>query len=148
MSNPDAELIATYKRLVSAAAQAAKNAYAPYSHEPRGAALLTQDGQIICGVTVEIATFGASIAAEINAVCQAVALGHRHFKAIAIAPYSNPSGNARQFIAEFGINVDLVMGTEEGVQVISLKELLPLHFGPDNMGDSKVKGVATSGGAL
>jgi cytidine deaminase len=145
MSKLDQELTASYTQLVEAARAAAKNAYAPYSHKPQGAAVLTEDGQIICGVTVELASYSYSISAEINAVTQAVALGHRHFKAIAIEPYSNPSGPARQFIAEFGINVDLVRGTDSGVQVISLKELLPYHFGPDNIETGKVIRDATSG---
>jgi cytidine deaminase len=145
MPKLDVGLAATYNSLVEAARAAAKNAYAPYSKKPQGAAVLTADGQIICGVTVELATYSFSISAEINAVTQAVALGHRHFQAIAIEPYSNPSGPARQFIAEFGTDVDLVRGTPSGIQVISLKELLPYHFGPDNIEAEKASRNATNG---
>ncbi len=146
MSKLNQELVATYKQLVVAARAAAKNAYAPYTHKAQGAAVLTHSGDIVCGVTVELATYSFSTSAEICAVAQAVALGHRKFRAIAIDPYSNPSGPARQFIAEFGIDVDLVKGTEDGVQVIPLRELLPYHFGPDNIEAEKVGRSATNGG--
>lgn len=133
MPKLDVEKAAAYKKLVDAARAAAKNAYAPYTNKPQGAAVLTKSGDIVCGVTVELATYSFSTGAEINAVAQAVALGHRSFQAIAIDPYSNPSGPARQFIAEFGIGVDLVQGTTDGVKVIPLADLLPYHFGPDNL---------------
>jgi len=134
-----------YKDLVEAARQAATRAYAPYSKKPQGAAVLTSGGEIVCGVTVESASLGASLGAEINALTQAVALGHRSFKAIAIEPYSHPSGVARQIIAEFGIDCDLVKGTATGVEVYSMRTLLPHHFGPDNLQTKHEKDNATRG---
>jgi cytidine deaminase len=147
MPKLDATVSATYSALVEAARDAAKNAYAPYTRKPQGAAVLTSGGEIVCGVTVELCTYSFSTSAEINAVTQAVAQGHRHFKAIAIDPYSHPSGPARQFIAEFGIDVDLVQGTADGIQVIPLRQLLPYHFGPDNIDLDEIHGEATDGGA-
>jgi cytidine deaminase len=146
MQKLDAQKAASYKNLVDAARAAAKNAYAPYTKRPQGAAVLTKSGDIVCGVTVELATYSFSTAAEINAVAQAVALGHRSFQAIAIDPYSNPSGPARQFIAEFGIGVDMVQGTANGVKVTPLAELLPFHFGPENLVAEKAIRDTTTGG--
>jgi len=134
-----------YKELVEAAREAATRAYAPYSKKPQGAAVLTAGGDIVCGVTVESASLGASLGAEINALTQAVALGHRRFKAIAIEPYSHPSGVARQIIAEFGIDCDLVKGTPTGVEVYPMRTLLPHHFGPDNLEAERLKRDATRG---
>ncbi|MBS1997777.1 MAG: cytidine deaminase [Cyanobacteria bacterium SZAS LIN-2] len=141
-----------YTALVQAARQAAKNAYAPYTNKGQGAAVLTESGEIFCGVTVEIASYVGSTTAEINAVTQAIAHGHRKFKAIAIEPYTHPSGMARQFIAEFGIDCDLVKGTDNSVdadvEVFPLKDLLPMHFGPENIEAEKRNRDATSGSAV
>jgi len=140
-----------YKELVEAAREAATRAYAPYSQKPQGAAVLTASGAIVCGVTVESASLGASLGAEINAITQAVALGHRQFQAIAIEPYSHPSGIARQIIAEFGIDCQLVKGTGTGkdmsLEIYPMSNLLPHHFGPDNLDMEKIKEIATRGSA-
>jgi cytidine deaminase len=122
-----------YKALIEAAAQAAQHAYAPYTNKAQGAAVLTESGEIVCGSTVEIASYSASVTADIAAISQAVARGHRRFKAIAIVPYSPPSGNARQFMAEFGIHLELLEAIEDGYRIIALSDLLPHHFGPDNI---------------
>ncbi|NBR78023.1 MAG: cytidine deaminase, partial [Microbacteriaceae bacterium] len=44
--------------LKSAAIAAMKNAYAPYSHFPVGAAALVDDGRIVSGCNVENASYG------------------------------------------------------------------------------------------
>jgi len=143
----DPKLASAYRELVRAAATAAKNAYAPYSNKPQGAAVLTESGEIISGATVEISTYSHSCSAEINALTQAIALGHRRFKAIAIEPYANPSGVSRQFIAEFGIDVDIVYSTAGGIKILPLRELLPFHFGPANLEAHEKAVGATGGGA-
>ena len=122
-----------YLQLLKAAQTASLNAYAPYTKQGQGAAILTADGSIICGATVEIASYSNSVSAEIAAVCQAVAQGHHTFRALAIEPFSLPSGNARQFLAEFGIHLELIKGTPSGYEIIHLKDLLPHHFGPVNI---------------
>jgi cytidine deaminase len=82
------------------------NAYAPYSKFRVGAALLCEDGTIVTGVNVENRSFGLTICAERNAICAAVAMGHRNFKALAIStPDSSepvgPCGACRQVMGEF-----------------------------------------------
>ena len=47
--------------LKSAAIAAMKNAYAPYSHFPVGAAALVDDGRIVSGCNVENASYGLSL---------------------------------------------------------------------------------------
>jgi len=42
-----------YEHLFEQAMEAAKNAYAPYSHFRVGAALLLDDGSVVTGVNVE-----------------------------------------------------------------------------------------------
>ena len=50
--------------LESAAVDAMKNAYAPYSKFPVGAAALTGDGRIVSGCNVENASYGLTLCAE------------------------------------------------------------------------------------
>jgi cytidine deaminase len=128
------ERLAEYKALVDCAKQAAEAAYAPYSKTAQGAALLSADGKIFKGSKMECAAFGGAVGAETAALTAAISEGVRKFKAIAIHPSAYPSGASRQMLAEFGINLDVVVEKTDGqLEVINLKELLPLHFGPDNL---------------
>ena len=56
----------------SAAVEARKNAYAPYSKYKVGAALLLRNGVIVPGCNVENASYGGTICAERSAFCAAV----------------------------------------------------------------------------
>jgi cytidine deaminase len=94
------------KELYRAAYAAAKNAYAPYSRFPVGAALLMEDGAVITGVNVENRSFGLTNCAERTAVFTACALGYRTFAALAVAaPQADypvgPCGACRQVLSEF-----------------------------------------------
>ncbi|MDR2543621.1 MAG: cytidine deaminase [Treponema sp.] len=86
----------------------AKMAYAPYSKFRVGAALLCKDGSIVTGVNVENRSFGLTTCAERNAVSTAIAMGQRHFLALAVCtPDSEepvgPCGACRQVLSEFMI---------------------------------------------
>ncbi len=119
--------------LLQAASEIAARAYAPYSKLNRGAALLTESGQIYAGCNVEIASYGGSLCAEMSAVSAAVASNHRKFKAIALTPPAYPCGICRQMLVEFGINIDIIIEENGKAKAIPLKDLLPHHFGPDNL---------------
>ncbi len=62
----------TDKELLSMAAEAAENAYAPYSGFRVGAALECADGSVFLGCNVENASFGDTLCAERTAVVKAV----------------------------------------------------------------------------
>lgn len=105
-----------------------------------GAAVLTSKGDIIVGANVENASYGAAICAERTALTRCVMEGLRSFQAIAIAsdqedPIS-PCGICRQFIREFGLKIDIHMVSNDGKKVVkkTLEELLPMSFGPENLG--------------
>ncbi|GMO50261.1 MAG: cytidine deaminase [Treponemataceae bacterium] len=94
------------KELYRIAHDAAKNAYAPYSHFPVGAALLLKDGTVVIGVNVENRSFGLTNCAERTAIFSACAQGCRTFAALAIAtPKADypvgPCGACRQVMSEF-----------------------------------------------
>jgi len=119
--------------LLQAASEISARAYSPYSKLNRGAAVLTETGEIYRGCNVEIASYGGSLCAEMSAISAAVANNHRKFKAISLSPPSYPCGICRQMLVEFGINIDIVIEDKGASKVIPLKELLPFHFGPDNL---------------
>lgn len=128
------ERLAEYKELVDCAKKAADSAYAPYSKMPQGAAVLSVDGRMYKGSKMECAAYGGAVCAETAALTAAVSEGVRKFKAIAIHPAEYPCGSTRQMLAEFGIDLDVVTENADGqLNVVNLKDLLPSHFGPDNL---------------
>ena len=122
-------------RLVRAARNAAKNAYAPYSNFPVGAAVLAGSGKIFQGVNVENASYGLCNCAERTAVFTALASGERQIKAVAIyTPTSTPTspcGACRQVINEFGPTALIVSVCDAAARLeMTLDRLLPSSFGP------------------
>ncbi len=123
--------------LVARALDARRRAYAPYSSFLVGAALRADDGSIIDGCNVENASYGLCICAERTAVASAVASGHRHFTAIAIAtassPPAAPCGMCRQVLAEFlsgpSDDLDIVLVNDRGQrEVTTLRTIFPGIF--------------------
>lgn len=123
--------------LVELARQAREQAYAPYSHFPVGAALLTKSGQVFTGANVENAVLGLSVCAERNAIFQAVAQGEREFEAIAVVtgPGVTPCGMCRQVMQEFddGSLRIIVADLAGNARTYTLNELLPDAFGADHL---------------
>ncbi|GAW93434.1 cytidine deaminase [Calderihabitans maritimus] len=123
----------TFKRLLEEADKAKSKAYAPYSRFSVGAALLTRSGKIFSGCNVENASYGLTICAERVAVVKAISEGERYFHAIAVIAdagvYCRPCGACLQFLAEFGTDIQVVMGNPKGeYEVKTVAELLPMNF--------------------
>jgi len=118
--------------LARAAIEARDQAYAPHSHFYVGAALMTNGGEIVTGCNVENASYSLSLCAERGAVVAAVAQGHRKWRGIAIASVEGvtPCGACRQFLAEFGLDICVVMvNVIDGQRrVRKLAQLLPEAF--------------------
>lgn len=120
--------------LIKAAAQARKNAYAPYSKFTVGAAVVGGSGKTYTGCNVENSSFGATICAERVAIGQAIAAGETKITQVAIIASSKepctPCGICRQVISEFGPQAEIICASEDGrkIEKYTIKELLPHSF--------------------
>ncbi len=121
------------QRLIDAAMAARRQAYAPYSKFAVGAAIETPSGDLFTGCNVENASYGLTICAERVAVCAAVAAGEREFVGCAVVTSGGamPCGACRQFLAEFGERLPVLIVDAESGEVIAeadIAELLPGRF--------------------
>lgn len=134
------------KLLASKALEMRSVSYSPYSGFCVGAALLTDSGEIYTGCNIENAAYTPTNCAERTAFFKAVSEGKRNFRAIAIAggmrdaelplELCAPCGVCRQVMMEFcepeTFEIILVR-SETDYQVVTLKEMLPMGFGPGNL---------------
>lgn len=121
--------------LIEKAQDVAQNAYAPYSKFRVGAAVLT-DRSIYLGTTVENASFGLTICAEVVALSAAVAAGDITVRAIAIACIDAVAGDplserllcgvCRQWISELAPDASIYIAGID--RVFTIGELLPNAF--------------------
>ncbi|GAB4423594.1 MAG: cytidine deaminase [Anaerolineae bacterium] len=122
--------------LLAQAIEARQQSYSPYSHYAVGAALLTRGGKIYLGCNIENAGYTASVCAERVAIFKAIFDGERDFVAIAVATANGgaPCGVCRQVMREFAPDLTVVLGDTSGqYQVLTLPDLLPHSFGPENL---------------
>ncbi|MBP5165649.1 MAG: cytidine deaminase [Oscillospiraceae bacterium] len=129
----------TDRELIQAAADASKNAYAPYSGFAVGAALECTDGTVFTGCNVENAAYGSTMCAEQAAVAKAVSEGRRSFRRIAIVSasgkeYCMPCGSCRQVLSEFSPDMEVLAVRGDGRYVsYALDELLFHSYNRDNL---------------
>ena len=123
--------------LLAEAHAAREQSYAPYSRFRVGAALLCRDGSVVRGCNVENVSYGLSVCAERTAVGNAIVAGQRDFVAIAVATAdpsgTPPCGMCRQVLYEFAPELVVVMETKDGSEQITVAELLPRGFGPEDL---------------
>lgn len=120
-------------KLIKAAFDARKKAYAPYSNFKVGAALQTTDGRVYTGCNVENSSYGLTVCAERVAIAKAVSDGAKKFKAMAVVTSSKkveyPCGACRQVIAEFAPKIKIILANTKGdVKRTSISKLLPKVF--------------------
>ena len=131
-------------QLIQEAITAMQYSYSPYSHFRVGAALLTKSGKIYRGCNIENAAYTPTNCAERTAFFKAVSEGELKFDAICIVggkdgvleEYAPPCGVCRQVMMEFcdPETFKIIIATDEThYTVFTLKELLPLGFGPENL---------------
>lgn len=135
-----------YGKLIEAALSARENAYVPYSHFKVGAAVLTEDGEIVSGCNVENASYGATNCAERTAIFSAVAMGKKKITAIAVVgdlnSYTYPCGICRQVMVEFADSSDIpviIAMNEKEYMVKKLEEILPGAFTKEALSEAKEK---------
>ncbi len=123
--------------LIRMANQARKWAYVPYSSYAVGAALLTESGRVYDGVNIENAAYPVTVCAERVAIFKAVSNGEKDFKAIAVVTKNGgmPCGSCRQVMAEFGLDMTVIVAdeTEKIVAEKQVKDLLPGAFTPGSL---------------
>src|SRR5262245_65338753 len=99
--------------LIVAVRKAREHAFAAFSNFKVGAALETEDGQVIGGCNVENATYGLTVCAERVAMFKAISEGHRRFRRIAIVADTQtptpPCGACRQILWEFGRHREVLL---------------------------------------
>ena len=137
------------QKLVKASAKAMETAYNPYSNFFVGAALLHDDGSITAASNVENASYGGTICAERSALLKANSLGKRDINTIAIIGRGkdfdteevvSPCGICRQVIYEFSqisnhdIKIIMANSKQSKIKTAYISELLPLAFGPKDLG--------------
>ena len=135
---------AMVERLIGIAIRQLDFSYAPYSGFKVGAALLTKNGEIYTGCNIEDAAYTPTNCAERSAFFKAVSEGVREFQTICIVggkdgvltEYAAPCGVCRQVMMEFcdpeTFRIILAVD-QENYDIFTLKELLPLGFGPSNL---------------
>ena len=121
------------KDLIEQARKARENAHAPFSNFKVGAALLTENGQIITGCNIENASYGLTMCAERTAIFKAVSEGETKFKHLAIVADTEnltpPCGACRQIIWEFCGDVPVILANLSGAEkTFQMRELLPDAF--------------------
>ncbi len=122
------------KPAIEAAHRVQKNAYAPYSRFPVGAAVVAEDGEVFTGANVENAAYPLSRCAEQIAVGAMVAAGRRRIRAVVVvtpaSPPAPPCGACRQVLAEFAPpDTPVICRNPQGEERrYTLGELLPEAF--------------------
>ena len=126
--------------LIAAAAAVRARAYVPYSGYAVGAAIRGAAGGIFAGCNVENAAYPQGLCAEANAVGVMVAGGERAIAELALIGSGDllctPCGGCRQRLAEFGRpDTPVHLADAAGLrQTTTLGALLPMAFGPINLG--------------
>lgn len=122
--------------LLSAASEAMRNAYAPYSEFKVGAAVRAPSGAIYAGANVENSAYPQGQCAEASALGAMVAAGESAITAVAVVAerleHCPPCGGCRQRLAEFGgceTPVHLGRPGSGDPLTMTLGELLPGSFG-------------------
>ncbi len=117
-----------------AAVAAMKNAYAPYSHFPVGAAALVTDGRIVSGCNVENASYGVGLCAECGLVSNLSMTGGGKLVAFYCVDGAEnilmPCGRCRQLLFEHS-RPGMLLQTLSGIKTI--EEVLPDAFGPRDL---------------
>ncbi|MBQ3104692.1 MAG: cytidine deaminase [Lachnospiraceae bacterium] len=132
------------EELITSALSQRRFSYAPYSGFRVGAALLAENGRIYTGCNIENAAYTPSNCGERTAFFKAVSEGVRSFRAICVtggkqeepSGFAAPCGVCRQVMMEFcdpDSFLIILARSVEDYEIHTLKELLPMGFGPADL---------------
>ena len=123
-----------WKSLRDSAISVTRQAYAPYSGFPVGAAAIVDDGRIILGCNVENVSYGLGLCAECAVVCALHSSGGGRLVALSCVAADGaplmPCGRCRQVLLEHG-GPALLIDHPDGPR--TLADLLPDAFGPADL---------------
>ena len=127
-----------WDELHTAATDAMRRAYAPYSRYKVGAAALVTDGRIVTGCNVENASYGVGLCAECGLVSALQRTGGGRLVALvcvdAFGALLMPCGRCRQLLNEFAVP-GMLLETVSGIRTID--EVLPDAFGPRDLEEAQ-----------
>ena len=129
----------TLDEMLQMAREAMDRAYAPYSKFHVGAVIKAASGRLYAGCNVENASYPAGSCAEQGAISAMILGGDTKILEIVVMGNGehlvSPCGSCRQRIREFGTPDTVIhICDRNGVrQSITLAELLPVSFGPENL---------------
>jgi cytidine deaminase len=116
------------------AIEASRQAYAPYSGFPVGAAALVDDHRVVAGCNVENVSYGLGLCAECAVVCALHTGGGGRLLALTCVDGNGavlmPCGRCRQVLLEHG-GPEMLIDHPSGPR--ALGALLPDAFGPDDL---------------
>ncbi len=132
------------EEMIRAAIDTLQYSYSPYSNFKVAAALLGKDERLFTGCNVENAAYSPGNCAERTAFFKAISEGTKEFDGIVIVggqggvlkDYCPPCGVCRQVMMEFcdPETFPIILArSPEDYQVFSLKEILPMGFGPNSL---------------
>ncbi|KJZ15852.1 cytidine deaminase [Marinomonas sp. S3726] len=127
------------KKAVELANKAMSKAYVPYSEFKVGAVIETLNGKVYSGCNVENAAYPEGTCAEAGAISAMVLDGEQKIDNIYVLGNGEqlvtPCGGCRQKIREFSTSdTQIHICGPEGVRkTLSMEELLPFSFGPENL---------------
>lgn len=132
------------KEMIQSAIDMLAYSYTPYSNFKVAAALHSKKGSIYKGCNIENAAYTPTNCAERTAFFKAVSEGVKEFDGIVIvggkdgnlSDYCPPCGVCRQVMMEFcdPDTFEVILAkTVDDYKVYTLKEILPLGFGPSNL---------------
>ena len=131
-----------YEELCHAALDVTKNAYCVYSGFAVGAAVLMNNGEVVCGTNILYIAYPSGLCAERTALFYACSTyPEAGIKAIAIAAWDHgvevednvtPCGACRQVMAEivqrYKADFDVIMIGKKRTLLIKASQLLPFSF--------------------
>ena len=126
-------------KMLELARQSMARAYAPYSKFSVGAVVKGDNGKLYGGCNVENAAYPQGNCAEASAISAMIMDGTTKLEEVVVIGNGDelvtPCGGCRQRIREFGgPETPVHICGPEGVRkTLTLDELLPFSFGPENL---------------